>query len=154
MSWVQCHTMMSCNIRRSQLRFCPSLYNSITTRALIALGSKRKPRIDSGRLIHTRNLPSRKGSKSNSKPSQSTSIAQSNAVPYQSLETRLAKRGLPTLLYQASSYRSVYISQSVLFMIDLAHGLHYFIRKQDIFISHFEFTVFPSQMYFFFEGER
>ena len=109
---------MLCNICRSQLRFCPFMYNSITTRALVALRSKRKPSFDPRRLIHTRNLPSHKGSKINSKPSQSTSIAQSNAVPYLSLETRLAKRGMPTLLYQAPSYRPVHISQSVLFMID------------------------------------
>ena len=106
--------MMSYQACRSHLKFSPCLYNSITARLSIAVSSKRKPSLSFKRLTHAshaRSLRSRKGSKVISKPSQNPAIA------YEPLKNRLAKRELPTLLYQASSYRPVCYSQLFLFMV-------------------------------------
>lgn len=66
----------------------------------------------SPRLAHAKVNSPRHDRKTASKPSQARSSSPSKAAPYEPLNHKLAKRELPTLLYQSSSYRPVNIFSS------------------------------------------
>ena len=66
-------------------------------------------RVDPGarRLIHKKAVPLRKSAKASVKPVQNVQAALRKAAPYESPVSKLTSRGVPTLLYQASSQRPV-----------------------------------------------
>jgi len=89
-------------------RCSPSIFKVYDSSQSIISWPKRRTGLDTRRLAHAKSIPSLKGSKTVSRLKQGASFAPTKAVPYESLDKRLANRDSPTLLYQASSYRPVH----------------------------------------------